>query len=100
MISIKDKWITDKIGKRITEVFNSTETTAYTKNKFTWTDDQYDYVDWDLIGQVRNRITKTANVNISKLMYGWINVGSQKQHMMQQVEFPFCGAKKETVTHL
>ena len=33
-------------------------------------------------------------------MYRWINLGSQKQQMMQLGEFPCCGTEKETVEHL
>ena len=76
----------DNIDKSITEAVNSSATSAYIKYKFTWTNEQYSYVDWDLIGQVRKSMTKNTNFKISKIMYRWINVGSQKQHMMQQVE--------------
>ena len=100
MVKIKDQWITDNITKRVTEAANSKATIDYIIGKFNWTDEQFQCVKWTAIGEARQGMTKIANTQISKLMYGWLNVGSQKQHMKQVGACPCCGMEKETVLHL
>ena len=72
----------------------------YIKNKFSWRDDEFASVDWEVIQQRRKGFTKSENVNISKLMLHWINTGHQKEKMSQEKAFQCCEYEEDTLEHI
>ena len=51
-------------------------------------------INWRIIGRAKKRLKLHESIRIMKMMYGWLNIGTQKQKMGQIDVCPCCG--KET----
>jgi hypothetical protein len=73
----------------------------YVADKFGWTDNQTAAtVNWRAIGQAKRRLKLSPSVRTTKMMYEWLNVGSQKKKMGGDGTCPCCGAAEEDQLHL
>ena len=52
--------------------------------KFNWTQEDYDRVDWMAIKQGRKGCSKRENIRTTKVMLDWMNTGNQKGKMNQE----------------
>jgi hypothetical protein len=73
----------------------------YAADKFGWTDNQAQAtVNWKAIGRAKRRLKLSQSVRTTKLMYGWLNMGSQKAKMGGDGICPCCGIEEEDQLHL
>lgn len=60
----------------------------------------YDKINWEYIGRTRKQhLNKKENIQIMKLMFGWLNVGRQKGHYGQDSNCPCCVLTEEMHLH-
>lgn len=57
-------------------------------------------INWRAIGRAKKRLKLHESIRTSKMMYGWLNVGTQKRHLGQISTCPCCGIEEETHHHL
>jgi hypothetical protein len=52
-------------------------------------------VNWRAIGRAKKRLKLSPSVRTTKMMYEWLNVGSQKKKMGGDGICPCCGIEEE-----
>eukprot|EP00956_Cyclotella_meneghiniana_P031780 scaffold84717_cov25-Cyclotella_meneghiniana.AAC.2 len=57
-------------------------------------------INWRIIGRAKKRLKLHESIRIMKMVYGWLNIGTQKQKMGQIDVCPCCGKETETQHHL
>eukprot|EP00956_Cyclotella_meneghiniana_P019828 scaffold34484_cov39-Cyclotella_meneghiniana.AAC.4 len=57
-------------------------------------------INWRIIGRAKKRLKLHESIRIMKMMYGWLNIGTQKQKTGQIEVCPCCGKETETQHHL
>jgi hypothetical protein len=57
-------------------------------------------VNWRAIGRAKKHLKLSPSVRVTKMMYDWLNVGSQKKKMGGNGICPCCGIKEEDQLHL
>ena len=83
MLKIKDEWITSNIDQKLMEAATIQSIAKYTMEKYKWTKEVYNSIDWEAIKQGRKGYSKRDNIRITKLMFDWVNMGHQKTKMNQ-----------------
>ena len=68
--------------------------------KFKWGQKDYERINCKPIKQGSKGCSKKENINITKLMFDWVNKGNQKGGMNQKTYCPCCGVEEETLTHI
>jgi ribonuclease HI len=72
--------VTTDINDQIQMAGQSKKMLAYAADKFGWTDNQaIATVNWRAIGRAKKRLKLSPSVQATKMMYNWLNVGSQKK---------------------
>ena len=57
-------------------------------------------INWRIIGRAKKQLKLHESIRISKIMNGWLNIGTQKRKMGQIDICPCCGKETETQHHL
>ena len=55
---------------------------------------------WRAIGRAKKRLKLHESIRTTKMMFGWLNTGTQKKKMGQIETCPCCGIERETQHHL
>jgi hypothetical protein len=93
--------VTTDLNEQILKAGNSRKMLEYAADKFGWTDNQATAtVNWRAIGQAKRRLKLHSSVRTTKMMYDWLNVGSQKRKMSGDGTCPCCGLTEEDQLHL
>jgi len=93
--------VTTDINDQIRMAGHSKKMLEYAADKFGWTDNQVQAtVNWTAIGRAKRRQKLSQSVRTTKLMYDWLNVGSQKAKMGGDGICPCCGVEEEDQLHL
>ena len=64
------------------------------------TSETVEEINWRVIGRAKKRLKLHESIRMTKMMYGWLNIGTQKQKMGQIETCPCCGLETETQHHL
>ena len=103
MLYLGNDMVTTEMEEQIQYKAHSNALRSYTIGKFEWTQTQYDSVNWRALGLAKQRLTMTKNVQISKMMHHWLNVGKQKllfEQILDNGKCPCCGTAEEDQEHL
>jgi hypothetical protein len=93
--------VTTDVNEQIQMAGQSKKMLAYAADKFGWTDNQaIATVNWRAIGRAKKRLKLSPSVRATKMMYNWLNIGSQKKKMGGDNTCPCCGIKEEDQLHL
>jgi hypothetical protein len=93
--------VTTDINEQIQMAGQSRKMLAYSADKFGWTDNQaIATVNWRAIGRAKRSLKLSPSVQTTKMMYDWLNVGSQKKKMGGDCICPCCGIEDEDQLHL
>jgi len=93
--------VTTDVNDQIQMAGQSKKMLAYAADKFGWTDNQaIATVNWRAIGRAKKRLKLSPSVRTTKMMYNWLNVGSQKKKMGGDSICPCCGIEEEDQLHL
>jgi hypothetical protein len=93
--------VTTDVNEQIQMAGQSKKMLAYAADKFGWTDNQaIATVNWRAIGRAKRRLKLSPSVRTTKMMYNWLNVGSQKKQMGGDSICPCCGTEEEDQLHL
>ncbi|KAL7523045.1 hypothetical protein ACHAWF_000338, partial [Thalassiosira exigua] len=103
MLYLGNDMVTTDMEEQIQYKAHADALRSYTIAKFEWTQVQYDSVNWRAIGLAKQRLNMTTNVQISKMMHHWLNVGKQKllfEQILDNGKCPCCGTVEEDQEHL
>jgi hypothetical protein len=93
--------VTTDMDNQIRMAGQSKRMLEYAADKFGWTDNQAQAtVNWRAIGRAKRRLKLSQSIRTSKMMYDWLNVGSQKAKMGGDGTCPCCGSAEEDQLHL
>ncbi|KAL7502641.1 hypothetical protein ACHAXN_000575 [Cyclotella atomus] len=93
--------VTTDINDQIQMAGQSRKMLEYASDKSGRTDNQaIATVNWRAIGRAKKHLKLSPSVRVTKMMYDWLNVGSQKKKMGGNGICPCCGIKEEDQLHL
>jgi hypothetical protein len=73
---------------------------AYADDKSGWTDNQaIATVNWRAIGRAKKSLKLSPSVRAKKMMYDWLNVGSQKKKWAETVSAHAVVSRKTNYTY-
>ena len=73
----------------------------YVRKKYDWTDEQANqHNNWRVLGRAKQSLKLNDSIWTSKLLFDWLNVGSQKQKFGESSKCPCCDADVEDQMHL
>ena len=89
--------VTTDVNDQIQMAGQSKKMLAYAADKFGWTDNQaIATVNWRAIGRAKKRLKLSPSVQATKMMYNWLNVGSQKKKWAETVSAHVVGLTRKT----
>jgi ribonuclease HI len=101
MLYLGGYMVTTNMNEQIQMAGQARKMLAYAADKFGWTDNQaIATVNWRAIGRAKRSLKLSPSVRTSKMMYDWLNVGSQKKKMGGDSICPCCGIEEEDQLHL
>jgi hypothetical protein len=93
--------VTTEINKQIQFAAQSKQMLEYIADKFQWTDAQATTtVNWRALGIAKRRMKLYRSVRTTKMLYSWLNVGTQKGKMGEDSICPCCGIDIEDQLHM
>jgi ribonuclease HI len=93
--------VTTEINKQIQFAAQSKLMLEYIADKFQWTDAQAaTTVNWRALGLAKRRMRIYRSVRTTKMLYSWLNVGTQKGKMGEDSTCPCCGIETEDQLHM
>jgi ribonuclease HI len=93
--------VTTEINKQIQFAAQSKQMLEYIADKFQWTDAQATTtVNWRALGTAKRRMKLYRSVRTTKMLYSWLNVGTQKGKMGEDSVCPCCGIEIEDQLHM
>ena len=93
--------VTTNLEEQINDAIHRPRLMEYVANKFEWTDHQTLHeVNWRTIGRAKKPLKLHESIRISKMLFGWLNVGSQKVKLGQDGQCPCCDHHIEEQLHL
>ncbi len=100
MLIIGGLWITTKYNEQIRDAMTAaTHHTFFTK-KYHIIQATYNDFDWIGIGRASKSLPLSTNIQLTKMLNGWLNTGEQQAHMHQTGKCPCCGWPQETQLHM
>ena len=103
MLYLGNNMVTTEMEEQIQYHAHEEALRTYVLNKFEWTDNEYDSINWRAIGIAKERLKLNRSIRISKMMHNWLNVGRQKQMIDEALNdglCPCCGLEVEDQEHL
>jgi len=98
MLRIGKTWITSK--KEIYRARRTKQMKSYCMEKYGWTSEVYDSVNWHSIKTVRAKLQRSGKMQTCKIMHGWLPVMHMRQYIEGNSQCPGCNCKDETMAHL
>lgn len=98
MLIISDQWIATKYNQ-IRDTLTETLYCKYLTRKYHLAQTTYGNIYWRGIGLARKSLPLSTNIQLTKILNGWLNTGEQQTHMHQTSECPCCGWPQETQLH-
>jgi len=92
--------VTTKMDEQIQYAAHAGPMLEYIQQKFEWTHQQTDGINWKGIRLAKRRLKRHESIRTSKMMHDWLNVGKQKGYMKQETICPCCGTEEEDTIHL
>ena len=99
MLRIGKCWITSKYKYHLYEARRAPPFRLYMKEKYKWTDEVFDSIDWEAIGRCRNKQSITKKMNTCKIMHGWLPT-MNKNFTSKVDQCPGCVCPNETTNHV
>ena len=99
MLRIGETWITSKLDSHIRRAAHEHNIREYCAGKYNWSPQLLDRIAWDIIGQARKGPTPTQNMQVSKLMHGWLPVMHREGRISGIRQCPGCDNDDETLEH-
>ncbi|KAL7524207.1 hypothetical protein ACHAWF_001630 [Thalassiosira exigua] len=103
MLYLGNDMVTTEMEEQIQYKAHTDALRRYTTANFEWTQTHYDLVDWRVLGLAKHRLNMITNVQVSKMMHHWLNVGKQKllfEQILDNGKCPCCGTVEEDHEHL
>eukprot|EP00956_Cyclotella_meneghiniana_P037017 scaffold133838_cov26-Cyclotella_meneghiniana.AAC.1 len=92
--------VTTEMAEQIHYAAEAPKMLTHVQNHLRRTKETVEDINWRSIGRIKKRLKLHESIRMTKLMYGWLNVGSQKVKMGQIGICPCCGGDIETQHHL
>eukprot|EP00956_Cyclotella_meneghiniana_P028246 scaffold65096_cov24-Cyclotella_meneghiniana.AAC.6 len=92
--------VTTEMAEQIHYAAEATQMLIHVQNLLRRTKETIEDINWRSIGRIKKRLKLHKSIRMTKMMYGWLNVGSQKVKMGQIGMCPCCGGDIETQRHL
>ena len=101
LLTIGDNKVTTKYAQQIQDALMADNHIAFFLNKYRYLNSShYSSIHWRRIGDARKGLSATQNINIFKLMNGWLNTGRQSGLFGNPSECASCGWEEETQLHM
>ena len=92
--------VTTEMKEQIQYAAQVPQMRTYIRKRFKCTEEQIDTINWSALGRAKKRLKLHQSIRMSKMIYGWLNVGIQKKYTGQDDTCPCCGNAIETQIHL
>ena len=92
--------VTSEISEQIHYAVEAPAMMKHIQNHLRRTDETVREINWRIIGRAKKRLKLHQSIRIMKMMYWWLNIGTQKQKMGQIEVCICCGKETETQHHL
>jgi hypothetical protein len=92
--------VTTEINAQIQYAAQAPKLFTYLMEKFDWIDTQISALNFTGLGRAKKQLNRTRSIRTTKWIYGWLNVGAQKQKMGKDGTCPCCGVVEEDQLHL
>ena len=92
--------VTTELNEQIQYASQAPKMFEYIRERFEWTDRQCSCTSWKSLGRAKTRLPRHRSIRITKMLYGWLNVGRQKGKMGKEHICPCCGTEEETQLHM
>jgi hypothetical protein len=92
--------VTSNIKEQIQYANQAPAMAQYIKDKFVWTDNQYNSVNWKANGIGMKRRPLRQAIRTSKMYYNLLSLGCQKQKLGSDPMCPCYGRREEDFLHL
>ena len=93
--------VTNNLSEQIHLPLHRPRLHAYAIKKYGWTEDQVqDIINWKCLGLFKKSLKIHESVRHSKMIWGWLNVGTQKVKFGGDGRCPCCGTAIESQLHL
>ena len=93
--------VSTKMSEQVTLARHRPRMLQYVQTKFNWTEEQAtSEVNWRVLGRAKKSLKLPDSIRYSKLLFDWLNVGSQKQKFREEPHCPCCNAEMEDFMHL
>lgn len=99
MLRIRGRWVTSKIKKHLYNARRTGPARTYMLEKYEWSDEVFDSINWTSIGNVRRKLTYVRRMQTSKIMHGWLPIMHMRQHITGISQCPGCRCEDETLEH-
>jgi hypothetical protein len=80
-LQLNGKLITSEEYKAITHALTAPALIEYQLQKFKWTRECFDTIDWECLAAFASYMPVTQRTHITKLLYDWQNTGTQKAYI-------------------
>ena len=100
MLRIGKTWITAHYKKSIYDAHQTSALSTSTKNKYSWSKDTINTINWASINSVRCNLPDTKKMQTCKIMHGWLPTGHMRHHITGTNQCPGCASTNETIDHM
>lgn len=100
LLKIGDTWITTPIAAHIRGARWTHQLREYCLQKYNWTAEIFDSIDWKLVMTARKKCSKTQMMQTSKIMHDWLPVMHMLGHITGLKQCPACAHQDETLAHM
>ena len=69
MLHLRNNLVTTNMEEQIQREAHEKDLKRYIQNKYKWTDEYIDSINWKAVGQAKERLKLNKNVRISKFMH-------------------------------
>ena len=83
--------VTTEMAEQIHYASEAPKMLVHVQNYLRRTTETVEQINWRSIGRFKKRLKLHESIRMTKMMYGWLNVGSQKVKMGQIGICPCCG---------
>lgn len=99
MLKIGRRWITSNFKQHLYDARRTPPVRTYMKEKYGWTDDIFDSIDWLAIGRCRRKLPLRRKRQTCKIMHGWLPT-MDKNFTTTTSQCPGCPCRNETTNHM
>ena len=99
MLKIGKRWITSNFKRHLYDARRTPPVRIYLKEKYDWTDNIFDSIDWAAIGRCRRKLPLQRKRQTCKIMHGWLPTMT-KNFTTTTTQCPGCSCRRETTDHM